>query len=211
MASLDLPELTPAPHGRVLLVEDDTDVAEVVCQALRSLHDVTWHADANDALAAIAGNQRFDVILCDLLLPGMSGIDLHAALVLTAPNQAARMVFMSGSTFCPSSSPFRAEIDNPFIEKPFSIRALREVVARAIDDATVIGHDGKDRPHESGKISPRGDGGCAPPALRSAIGRECPNSLGDSAGNPRRRPLPTGPPAPRTNARGASRGQGRTR
>lgn len=139
LASADAPAPTPSAaesqRGNVLVVEDDADVAEVIAQSLRGLHNVTWIADANDALTRIGEGDRFDVILCDLLMPEFDGTQLHAALVRIAPDQAARMVFMSGSTLFPRGNRFLAENENHFLEKPFSIRALRALIVQVMRES----------------------------------------------------------------------------
>ena len=56
-----------------------------------------------DALARITAGERFDVILCDLMMPHMTGMDLHAALAGAVPEQAERMIFMTGGAFTPSA------------------------------------------------------------------------------------------------------------
>ena len=52
-----------------------------------------------EALALVLEGKRFDLILCDLMMPVMTGMDLHAELLIVAPDQAARMVFMTGGVF----------------------------------------------------------------------------------------------------------------
>jgi CheY-like chemotaxis protein len=87
---------------------------------------------ARDALSRIHGGARFDVILCDLLMPEMTGMDLHDELVLTAPDQAEAMVFVTGGAFTPRAREFLAEMASRCIEKPFDTAALRAAVAERI-------------------------------------------------------------------------------
>lgn len=51
---------------------------------------------ADEALRLIEGGERYDVILCDLMMPVMTGMELHDALSRFAPDQANAMVFMTG-------------------------------------------------------------------------------------------------------------------
>jgi CheY-like chemotaxis protein len=114
-------------RGRVLLVEDDPLVARAVRRTLGSEHDVTCVEGGRAALAALDGAE-FDVILCDLMMPEMTGIDLHAALSQKRPEAAARMVFLSGGAFSEEARAFLSRVQNPQIDKPFEPSHLRDVV-----------------------------------------------------------------------------------
>lgn len=127
------PPAAAAPaRGRVLVVEDDEDVAEVICRALGGRHEVLWLSDAREALARIGAGERWDAILCDLMMPELSGMELHAELSRLSDEQAARMIFMSGGVFSGRGVRFLENLPNPFLEKPFTMRGLREVVARMV-------------------------------------------------------------------------------
>jgi CheY-like chemotaxis protein len=93
-----------------------------------SEHDVTAVGSAREALTKIAGGERYDVILSDVMMPEMSGMELHAALVGVAPDQVDRMVFMTGGAFTDQARTFFNQVKNPTIEKPFDRAALIAVV-----------------------------------------------------------------------------------
>jgi two-component system, cell cycle sensor histidine kinase and response regulator CckA len=113
---------------RILVVDDDEPIRRVVARALRGL-DVTCCESGKAALSRLSadGFDAFDVILCDLMMPEMSGMDLYAALAERAPETVSRMVFMTGGTFTESAQRFLAEIDNPSLPKPFTTKDLRRV------------------------------------------------------------------------------------
>ena len=69
-------------------------------------------AEALRILTEDAGEQRFDVILCDLHMPEMSGMDLHAKLSALRPHLAETMVFMTGGTFSERSREFVSRVTN---------------------------------------------------------------------------------------------------
>jgi CheY-like chemotaxis protein len=116
-------------RGRVLLVEDDPLVARAVRRTLGAEHDVTCVDGGRAALATLQGSE-FDVILCDLMMPEMTGLDLHAELSRSRPEAAARMVFLSGGAFTDAAREFFSRIPNPQVDKPFEPAHLREVVRR---------------------------------------------------------------------------------
>ncbi|HEY8144851.1 MAG TPA: response regulator [Kofleriaceae bacterium] len=135
-AASPAPELI-APDGspaaaRVLVVDDESMIGRAIHRMLSPHYDVTVVTRARDALDRIHNGARFDVILCDLLMPEMTGMDLHDELVLTAPDQAEAMVFVTGGAFTPRAREFLAEMASRCIEKPFDTVALRAMVAERV-------------------------------------------------------------------------------
>jgi CheY-like chemotaxis protein len=94
------------------------------------VHRVTAVTSGPAALAHLQAGARFDVILCDMTMPGMSGMALHERLLAMAPDQAARMVFLSGGALTPAARVFLER--HPVLEKPFELRALEAVVAARV-------------------------------------------------------------------------------
>ena len=77
------------------------------------------HSDARELLDRVLRGERFDVLLCDLMMPLMTGMDLHQRLLVVAPDQAERMVLISGGGFTPVAREFLDRVKNPRLEKPF--------------------------------------------------------------------------------------------
>ena len=77
-----------------------------------------------------ANGELFDLILCDLMMPDMTGMDLHHELVQIAPEQANRMIFLTGGAFTPGARDFLATYPQEYIEKPFASANLRAIVRR---------------------------------------------------------------------------------
>lgn len=71
---------------------------------------------------------RFDLILCDLMMPAMTGMEVHDELVRLEPELAARMSFLTGGAFTPRARAFLAVVPNPRLEKPFDPQGLRSFV-----------------------------------------------------------------------------------
>jgi len=126
----------PAPvrtrRGRVLVVDDEPMIATAIGRTLSFEHEVVVSADAADALERILSGERFDVLLCDLMMPQMTGMDLHAALAESVPDQAERMVFLSGGAFTSAARAFLDEVPNQRLEKPFDTRQLSALVNERI-------------------------------------------------------------------------------
>jgi CheY-like chemotaxis protein len=119
----------PAPPRRkILLVDDERLVVAGIKRLLSGDHDVTAFSSAREALEGVTAGARFDVILCDLVMPEMTGMDLQRALLDLAPEQAARMIFMTGGAFTEESQRFLAEGTKNFLQKPFDFDHLRTLL-----------------------------------------------------------------------------------
>ena len=118
-------------RGRILLVEDDPLVARAVRRTLSRDHDVVFVEGGRAALQALA-KERYDLVMSDLMMPEMTGMDLHAELSRTHPDVAQRMVFLSGGAFTDAAREFLRRVPNRQVEKPFNPQELRELVARLL-------------------------------------------------------------------------------
>jgi signal transduction histidine kinase len=124
----NLADLSVRRRGRVLVVDDEPLITRTVQRALSKDHDIIAMSSAEDALAHITSGERFDVILCDLMMPQMTGMDLHSELLRVAHDQAARMIFLTGGAFTPRARAFLDETTNKLIEKPFDAIHLRAII-----------------------------------------------------------------------------------
>jgi CheY-like chemotaxis protein len=94
-------------------------------------HDVVTTTDAHQALELLGSGQRFDVILCDIRMPQMTGIDFHARLGADNPAQASRVVLMSGGFTRRSADP-PIVLPRPLLEKPFAIEQVLSLMREAM-------------------------------------------------------------------------------
>jgi signal transduction histidine kinase len=130
-AEVEEPPLQPTSasrRGRVLIVDDELTFAKAVARHLRLEHEVELTGSAGDALRRVREGERFDVIVCDLMMPQMTGMELHAELVRLAPELAGRMVFVTGGAFTPGARAFLDNVPNQRLEKPFDAQQLRAVL-----------------------------------------------------------------------------------
>jgi len=129
----------PAPSGsrqarrRLLLVEDEAPLATVLASVLRGTHEVTIATHGADALRLLdETTTTFDVVLSDVHMPWMNGIDLHRALAARGSPLARRFVLMSGA---PLSAPHRAYLDQAgvsLLAKPFEMTELEQVLSTTL-------------------------------------------------------------------------------
>ncbi len=108
----------------VLVIDDEPDLGTALARLLQPEHTVCVECEGDAALARLRKGEQFDVILCDLMMPRMTGMDLHAELVRTMPEQAAKMVFLTGGAFTPRSQEFLEKVGRPHVEKPFALEDL---------------------------------------------------------------------------------------
>jgi signal transduction histidine kinase/CheY-like chemotaxis protein len=118
----------PPPRFRILVVDDEPMMARAVQRLLDAEHDVVATTDPCSAVEQVRAGARFDAILCDLMMPAMSGMDVYDAIVKLEAEQARRMVFMTGGAFTPRAVRFLERVANPRIEKPLEHEALRAIL-----------------------------------------------------------------------------------
>jgi signal transduction histidine kinase len=115
-------------RASILVVDDEPLIATAIHRTLSPEHDVATVSHARDALARVQKGERFDVVLCDLMMPDMTGMDLYAELVRIAPDQAERVAFMTGGAFTSRARDFLDSVRNARIEKPFERGGLWALV-----------------------------------------------------------------------------------
>lgn len=121
-------EVVAKTGARVLVIDDEPLVRTTIARMLAREYTITVAADAQAALAMISAGERFEVILCDVSMSGMSGIELHAALSQRQPDQARRMVFLSGGAFTGDTIDFLRQMNHRHLEKPFALSQLRSMI-----------------------------------------------------------------------------------
>jgi two-component system cell cycle sensor histidine kinase/response regulator CckA len=117
-------------RGRILVVDDEAMVLRVMERVLAGEHDTVAVVAAQEALALVLGGEKFDLILCDLMMPDMTGIELYDELSRVAPAEATKMVFLTGGAFTEKARQFLSETPREYLEKPFEPSALRALVQR---------------------------------------------------------------------------------
>jgi PAS domain S-box-containing protein len=118
-------------RGRILVVDDEPLVGRALGRILRADHDVVVTTSPLDALERLERGERYDVVLCDLMMPELSGMELEARIARATPNMVGRIVFMTGGAFTPAARAF-LEGGRPHVEKPIDSAALRAVLAERL-------------------------------------------------------------------------------
>ncbi len=133
------PRVSPAPlapaltqRARILIIDDEPLITTYLRRLLGSAHEVVTVRGGRDALQCMLTGARFDVILCDLLMPEMTGMALYDQLRGSSPTDAERMIFMTGGAFTPRAQEFLERVPNPRIEKPIDMRQLLELIDKRL-------------------------------------------------------------------------------
>jgi PAS domain S-box-containing protein len=128
-----VPNQTHTPDNRrlhLLVIDDDPLVGRAVARQLRE-HDVVVETRSQSALERLRSGEFFDAILCDLMMPELSGIQLYQRLRRERPEVTDRMLFMSGGAFGEEAEAFVHQMGTRVFEKPWDLpvvsRRLREV------------------------------------------------------------------------------------
>ena len=127
-ASVAAPPAPLARRARVLPVDDEPQVLRSIQRALGA-HEVVVADCGREALARLETDAAFDVVLCDLMMGDMTGMELHTKVHARSADLAGRIVFMTGGVFTDGARDFLAGVSNVCIEKPFDLAALRALVA----------------------------------------------------------------------------------
>jgi PAS domain S-box-containing protein len=123
---------TGRQRARVLVVDDEPRIGSAIARILDPAHDVTAVYTAREAIARLEKGELYDVIICDILMPQMSGYDLYRSLQQIAPQFVNRIIFMTGGPFSTRGAGFLDTVPNARLEKPFSPEALRTLVQRTL-------------------------------------------------------------------------------
>jgi signal transduction histidine kinase/ActR/RegA family two-component response regulator len=120
-------------QGRILVVDDEPLLCAAVQRALERDHDVVTLCDPREAVDRLAGGEAFDLVLCDLVMPRMSGMDCFEELTRRRPEMARRMLFLTGGAFTPPARAFMESNRARCMEKPIEAEELRSRIADALE------------------------------------------------------------------------------
>jgi signal transduction histidine kinase len=118
---------------RILAVDDEALLLKAYRRMLADVHEMVTALGARDALLILEKSRDFDLVLCDLQMPEMSGIELYAAVKARYPELSDRFVFVTGGAFSAEAKRF-LEQDITCLGKPFRIEELLTIIEQKIGD-----------------------------------------------------------------------------
>lgn len=128
-----LPEISTCL--RILIVDDEKLVGAALARVLDQ-HSVVVVQSAEAAQQQFL-NERFEVVFCDLMMPGTSGIDLYRGVREQRPDQALRFVFITGGVFSEDAQAFITQTDQPLVHKPLMRSTVLSAVVAIIEKSNV--------------------------------------------------------------------------
>lgn len=117
-----------ASQRRVLVVDDDPLVLRSLTRVLARDFEVASARNGREALDLVRAGGTFDAMLCDLMMPELSGIELHELLEHDDPELAKRTVFLTGGAFSGRAQTFLEAVGQPHLEKPVDLKTVRELL-----------------------------------------------------------------------------------
>jgi PAS domain S-box-containing protein len=113
---------------RVLVVDDDPLVLRSLTRILARDFEVAAARNGREALDMVRAGGTYDAMLCDLVMPELSGIELHEVLTHDDPELAKRTVFLTGGAFTGRAQTFLESVGQPHLEKPVDLKTVRELL-----------------------------------------------------------------------------------
>ncbi len=128
-ASAPLPSASRS--ARILIIDDEPRVARALHRILRA-YDCVVTTSGEEGKRALQGDREFDLIFCDIMMPDVSGVDLHAWLLETNPRLANRMYFVTGGAFTDLAKQLVQRLPGRVIAKPFDVAEIRQLVSELL-------------------------------------------------------------------------------
>lgn len=119
---------TSAAQAKILIVDDEAAICSSLQRIFSRMYTVVSATSAAAAMEHFRAGERFDVVLCDLMMPEMGGLELFHQIEAVSPGSESRFVFMSGAVMSPTVHARLAALPNQLLKKPFDMRRLVEIV-----------------------------------------------------------------------------------
>ncbi len=117
---------------RVLVVDDEPTIRMALARMLGAGYDTLHVTNGAEALALVERGHRFDLILCDMNMPEMTGCEFYERIMAHSLEQALRLIFVSG-TPVPQDNPLIKGLDGRQLLKPIRSEELHALIERVLD------------------------------------------------------------------------------
>jgi PAS domain S-box-containing protein len=114
---------------RILCIDDEPSVGRLIARFLHKAHDVVVETDGEQAIERLQSGERYDAIICDIMMPQMSGIEFFDRLKGLDPALAERCGFITGGVFTERARSFADALPTThLVRKPFQPKAIKALV-----------------------------------------------------------------------------------
>ena len=125
-------ECAAVPGKRVLVADDEEDVAELIASLLREDGDEAVVVHHGEEALALLDRERFDLVVSDVQMGRGSGVDLYEALAAKGALSAINILFVTGDVLNPKVLRFFHQTRSPYVAKPFDIHELKQAMRRML-------------------------------------------------------------------------------
>jgi len=126
---LEKVKLTGTEHVKILVVDDEPGVRILLERVFTQMgHQVDCVADAETAVNKLDSGLTYDLILTDVRMPGMSGIELHSYILMKIPAIKNKIIFITGDVMGADIKEFLMKNNLIYFAKPFDIEALKGTI-----------------------------------------------------------------------------------
>ncbi len=127
---------TPVPEGnsteprrsRILVIDDEPLLGQTLMYAFSGRHDIELSTSGREALERLAQDSNFDLVLCDLMMPDVSGPKVFDAIARDYPTLVPRFAFMTGGAFTERAQDFLERYHGRRVDKPFTIGEIEQLL-----------------------------------------------------------------------------------
>jgi CheY-like chemotaxis protein len=133
-----VPGHSPVGRLRILIVDDEPRVGRMIARLMHA-HEVTTVTSGEAALATLATDDQFDAILCDLIMPEMSGVKLAAVIADRHGDLRSRLAFIAGRNLSPDMKRMLAGGDTRWVTKPVQYAELATCVSEIVSATRAAG------------------------------------------------------------------------
>ncbi len=122
----------PFEKFHLLVIDDEAPLLEAMQEILETNYFVKATTDAQIGLAMIEKGERFDCIICDLMLPQMNGMQFYEQLGILSPEHQRRVIFMTGGSFTQKTDVFLKKSEIVYCEKPMKLKELEKMIHKLV-------------------------------------------------------------------------------
>lgn len=123
-----MPEQHAKRRQRVLIVDDEPALLSALAQFLNREFEVTTASTSEHAVRVLSSDPRCDLVLCDLHMPGLNGLEFATRAVQARPELVGRVALMTGGAMTPHLHTALEQSGLPVLMKPFDLAELRDLI-----------------------------------------------------------------------------------
>lgn len=118
--------------AKVLVIDDEKLLGQTIQLGLEDVFDVEIETSGRAGLQRLLQGDEVQLVLCDLSLPDLSGVEIHREVAEKRPELLPRFVVMTGGAISTASRDFLERFDGPLLNKPFTLGQVEELVTRLL-------------------------------------------------------------------------------